>query len=261
MLTPDLAAATFSGDVEIDVTIEEPTSIDHPQRRRARDHLRRAERRRARRRLRPLPHRHRPRRGRGAGHPHASPSPSSRVPATLHLVFTGILNDKLHGFYRSTFTDDDGVEHIIATTQMESTDARRAFPCWDEPDAQGHLRGHPGGRRRTRRLLQRIGRRGGSRAGRQAPGPIRHHHDHVHLPGRVHRRPARGHRPARRRRRSPPHRPPTRPRAPHRVRPRPSGPMPSASSPTTSASPTRPTSSTWWPSPTSPSERWRTSGA
>ncbi len=55
-------------------------------------------------------------------------------PATLHLTFTGILNDKLHGFYRSTFTDDNGNEHVIATTQMESTDARRAFPCFDEPE-------------------------------------------------------------------------------------------------------------------------------
>ena len=53
---------------------------------------------------------------------------------TLHLTFSGILNDKLHGFYRSTFKDEDGVEHVIATTQFEATDARRAFPCWDEPD-------------------------------------------------------------------------------------------------------------------------------
>ncbi len=53
--------------------------------------------------------------------------------ASLHLAFTGILNDKLRGFYRSTFTGEDGVEHVIATTQMESTDARRAFPCFDEP--------------------------------------------------------------------------------------------------------------------------------
>ncbi len=53
---------------------------------------------------------------------------------TLHTTFTGILNDKLHGFYRSTFTDTDGVEQAIATTQFEATDARRAFPCWDEPD-------------------------------------------------------------------------------------------------------------------------------
>ncbi|HUR78718.1 MAG TPA: hypothetical protein VMZ22_12285, partial [Acidimicrobiales bacterium] len=53
---------------------------------------------------------------------------------TLHTAFTGILNDKLHGFYRSTFADADGNEQVIATTQFESTDARRAFPCWDEPD-------------------------------------------------------------------------------------------------------------------------------
>ena len=59
--------------------------------------------------------------------------PLAPGPATLHLGFSGILNDRLRGFYRSTFTDDDGVEHTIATTQMESTDARRAFPCWDEP--------------------------------------------------------------------------------------------------------------------------------
>ncbi|MCU1499729.1 MAG: putative aminopeptidase [Acidimicrobiales bacterium] len=52
---------------------------------------------------------------------------------TLHALFTGELNDKLVGFYRSTFTDDDGVAHTLATTQFESTHARRAFPCWDEP--------------------------------------------------------------------------------------------------------------------------------
>ncbi len=55
-------------------------------------------------------------------------------PAVISLEFTGILNDKLHGFYRSAFTDDDGVTHTIATTQFEATDARRAFPCFDEPD-------------------------------------------------------------------------------------------------------------------------------
>ncbi|HKY66678.1 MAG TPA: M1 family metallopeptidase, partial [Acidimicrobiales bacterium] len=56
--------------------------------------------------------------------------------ATLHLRFRGVLNDKLVGFYRSTFTDDDGIERVLATTQMEATDARRSFPCWDEPDAK-----------------------------------------------------------------------------------------------------------------------------
>ena len=57
-------------------------------------------------------------------------------PGTVSLVvsFTGTLNDKLRGFYRSTFKDDAGTEHVIATTQMQATDCRRAFPCWDEPD-------------------------------------------------------------------------------------------------------------------------------
>ncbi|MGD1011799.1 MAG: M1 family metallopeptidase, partial [Acidimicrobiales bacterium] len=55
-------------------------------------------------------------------------------PCVLECDFAGVLNDKLRGFYRSTFHDEDGNEHVIATTQCQSTDARRAFPCWDEPD-------------------------------------------------------------------------------------------------------------------------------
>ena len=52
----------------------------------------------------------------------------------LEILFDGILNDDLRGFYRSVYTDDAGNEKTIATTQFEATDARRAFPCWDEPD-------------------------------------------------------------------------------------------------------------------------------
>jgi len=54
--------------------------------------------------------------------------------AQIELDFTGILNDKLRGFYRSTYEDDAGQTRTLATTQFESTSARRAFPCWDEPD-------------------------------------------------------------------------------------------------------------------------------
>ncbi len=48
--------------------------------------------------------------------------------ASIHLKFTGILNDKLRGFYLARTK-----ERNYATTQFESTDARRAFPSFDEP--------------------------------------------------------------------------------------------------------------------------------
>ena len=59
---------------------------------------------------------------------------------SLRLRFRGVLNDKLRGFYRSTFTDEAGATRTIATTQFEATDARRAFPCWDEPDRKAVFR-------------------------------------------------------------------------------------------------------------------------
>ena len=52
----------------------------------------------------------------------------------FQLSFTGVLNDKLRGWYRSTYRDAAGAERVIATTQMQATDCRRAFPCFDEPD-------------------------------------------------------------------------------------------------------------------------------
>lgn len=53
---------------------------------------------------------------------------------SLSIGFSGILNDKLRGFYHSSFKDHNGNIQSIATTQFESTDARRAFPCFDEPE-------------------------------------------------------------------------------------------------------------------------------
>ena len=53
--------------------------------------------------------------------------------AALNLVFSGELNDKLRGFYRSQYAGQDGETRYLAATQFEATDARRAFPCWDEP--------------------------------------------------------------------------------------------------------------------------------
>ncbi len=132
VLTPDLPAATFSGDVEIDVTIEAPTptitlnaaelDITFAELNDANPDAGYA--------LAPTAIALDPDEERATL---TFPEPLMPGPATLHLGFTGVLNDKLHGFYRSTFTDESGTEQIIATTQMESTDARRAFPCWDEP--------------------------------------------------------------------------------------------------------------------------------
>ncbi|KAH8379355.1 hypothetical protein KR009_004350 [Drosophila setifemur] len=51
----------------------------------------------------------------------------------LHMSFTGELNDKMKGFYRSKYFTSNGEERYAGVTQFEATDARRCFPCWDEP--------------------------------------------------------------------------------------------------------------------------------
>jgi puromycin-sensitive aminopeptidase len=50
----------------------------------------------------------------------------------LFITFSGVLAEGLKGFYRSKYEVDGQVLHM-ATTQFEATDARRAFPCFDEP--------------------------------------------------------------------------------------------------------------------------------
>ena len=127
-LRPDLDAATFAGTVRIDVEVTEPVTevvlnaieleVDEAaavlgdDRRAASVHLDEATER--------------------LHLTFAEPLPAG--PAVIDLAFRGILNDQLRGFYRSTFTDTEGRQRVLATTQFEATDARRAFPCWDEPD-------------------------------------------------------------------------------------------------------------------------------
>ena len=60
---------------------------------------------------------------------------ANKIPAgqaELKIKFRGALTDKLKGFYRSRY-EVNGEEKYIATTQFEATDARAAFPCFDEP--------------------------------------------------------------------------------------------------------------------------------
>jgi puromycin-sensitive aminopeptidase len=127
-LRPDLDAATFSGTVEIDVDVREPVDVIV---------LNAIELE-----LSPLIVRSDGAEATSTGlvadetyetATFSFDAPLAVGPATLSIEFTGVLNDKLHGFYRSTFEDAGGVTHVIATTQFEETDARRAFPCWDEP--------------------------------------------------------------------------------------------------------------------------------
>jgi puromycin-sensitive aminopeptidase len=56
------------------------------------------------------------------------PKTLPRGATEIHIAYTGILNDKLRGFYLST---EKGQRYAV--TQFEATDARRAFPSFDEP--------------------------------------------------------------------------------------------------------------------------------
>jgi aminopeptidase N len=53
--------------------------------------------------------------------------------ATIHITYTGILNGEMRGLYLGK--DDQGRKY--AATQLEATDARRAFPSFDEPNYKG----------------------------------------------------------------------------------------------------------------------------
>ena len=51
----------------------------------------------------------------------------------LTIQYMGYLNNQMAGFYRSEYTNMEGVKKMMASTQFESLDARRCFPCVDEP--------------------------------------------------------------------------------------------------------------------------------
>ena len=121
-LTPDLKAATFSGNETIDLTLAEPASSIA---------LNAAE----------IEFKSVTVTAGGntqtatvaldAGKEQATFSFPQQIPAgkaRLTIAYSGILNGKLRGFYLSKTE-----RRNYAVTQFESTDARRAFPSFDEP--------------------------------------------------------------------------------------------------------------------------------
>ncbi|HEX4580572.1 MAG TPA: M1 family aminopeptidase [Acidobacteriaceae bacterium] len=127
-LTPDLDKATFSGEETIDVTLAQPADSITLNALELQFQSVTASR------------------GTASGGKHelkadvsldtakqqatfAFPGTLPAGPVKLKIAYTGILNDKLRGFYLSKAGG-----RRYAVTQFESTDARRAFPSFDEPD-------------------------------------------------------------------------------------------------------------------------------
>jgi aminopeptidase N len=52
---------------------------------------------------------------------------------TLAFAYSGQLQSGPFGLFVQHYNDPAGGAHAMLSTQLESTDARRVFPCWDEP--------------------------------------------------------------------------------------------------------------------------------
>jgi aminopeptidase N len=61
---------------------------------------------------------------------------ASAAPIGRHILafsYTGVIEQQPRGLFVQHYLDEKGSRAVLLTTQMESTDARRMFPCWDEP--------------------------------------------------------------------------------------------------------------------------------
>ncbi len=67
------------------------------------------------------------------------PDPLAPGPAVMEISFSGALNQQMKGLYQAKAVVN-GVEERYAFTQFEPTDARRCFPCFDEPAFKASFR-------------------------------------------------------------------------------------------------------------------------
>ena len=59
----------------------------------------------------------------------------------LSLDFSGTINQSGQGLFYATYQEEaSGARKTMLGTQMEATDARRLFPCWDEPAFRAKFR-------------------------------------------------------------------------------------------------------------------------
>jgi aminopeptidase N len=62
----------------------------------------------------------------------ATPIPPNST-LLLAISYSGLLNNEMAGFYRSSYKNIQGETKIMASTYFAPLYARRCFPCWDEP--------------------------------------------------------------------------------------------------------------------------------
>lgn len=67
-------------------------------------------------------------------------SPAAIGAHTLSFSYSGKIENQPHGLFAQAYSAKNGASGLMLSTQMEATDARRMFPCWDEPAFRATIR-------------------------------------------------------------------------------------------------------------------------